>query len=116
MMSVWRQGEAPWRRVQDGLFAGLTLVLWLAGNCLAGLGVVMATFFLLSGASFHAFLLHLHNLTVRYVAADSLRQAAFQDMTVAAMTVLLAGVCVVRLPVLCRRLRGSMHAGKGGQA
>ena len=115
-MGVWQPSELPWQRVQDGLFAGLTLLLWLAGNCLAGLGVVTATFFLLSGASFHAFLLHLHNLTVRYVAADAARQASFQDMTLVAMTLLLTGVCVVRLPVLVQRLRAGWPAGKGGQA
>lgn len=115
-MNVWQRSEGVGQRLQDGLFASLTLLMWLAGNILAALGVVMATFFLFSGAGLHPFLLHLHNMTVRYVAADSARQASFADLTVLAVAVLVAGVCVVRLPVLCRRLRRGWRVSGGGQA
>jgi len=108
-MDVSRPSEPcprkAWARLQDGLFVVLTLVFWLAGSLLAALGAAMVVFFLLSGARLHPFFLQLHNMTVRYVAADEVRQAAFADLTVTAAAVLLACACLLRLPALCRRLR-----------
>ena len=102
-----------WARLQDGLFYGLTVLLWLAGCTLAALGAVTAAFFLLSGARLHPFLFQLHNMAARYVAADAVRQAAFADLAATAVGGVLAGVCLLRLPVLCRRLAGGGRGAKG---
>lgn len=104
-MNVWRRSEGGWvSRLQDGLFVGLTLGAWLFGSLLVAVGAATTAVFLLSGAALHSFLLHLHNLTIRYVAADSLRQASFAELLAFGMAGLLVVVCLMRLPVLCRRL------------
>lgn len=114
-MNAWLRSEPLRRWVQDGLFVGLTVVLWLAGCVLVAAGAISAIFFFFSGASLHGFLLHLHNLTVRYVEAETMRQESFAGLAALVMAVLLVGVCVVRLPVLVRRLRPGRCDSGGGR-
>lgn len=105
-----------WPRLQDGLFVALTVVLWLAGCALAAAGAITAIFFCLSGARLHGFLLHLHNLTVRYVAAGPARQEAFADLISGCGVAVVVVICILRSQVLCQRLRGGLRRADRGQA
>ena len=117
-MHVRQPSEAPgWTvRLQDALFIGLMASRWILGNVLASLGVLTAASFLLTGASLHGFLFHLHNLTARYVAADSLRQSEFAGLLGLCVIVLLGTVSLLRLSRLGELLGQTRRPADGGGA
>lgn len=117
-MLVRQPSEAPgWTvRLQDALFIGLMTSRWILGNVLASLGVLTAASFLLTGASLHGFLLHLHNLSARYVAADSVRQSEFAGLLGLCVVVLFGTASLLRLSRLGALLGRTRRRVSGGGA
>ena len=112
---LWRRWDR--RMLSDTAFVTMIVAGWLAGNVLALLGCVVATFILVSHGDFTAFMAHVDNIASRYVAADAARRTHFEHQVAILLAVIGLGLLLLRLPRLIVRLRleldqGSRHASR----
>jgi hypothetical protein len=100
---LWRRLDR--RALGDVAHIAMMVTGWLAGNVLALLGSVVATFIVIAHGDFTVFMSHVDNLAARYVAADGARRMAFEHQVLAVLGVCGAGLLIIRLPRFVMRLR-----------
>ncbi len=99
------------KRMADAAYVTLMTLLWLAGNLLAVLGLVVVAFVMISEADFYAFMSHLDNLASRFVAADPARRATFEGQVWWVLGIMTLVFVAVRLPRFVTRLRADLLQG-----
>jgi len=106
---LWRRWTR--RDLSDALFIAMMTAGWLAGNVLALLGCVVATFLIISHGDFTVFMAHIDNVASRYVAADVGRRASFEHEVILALSICGAVFLGLRLPRFVVRLRLELSQG-----
>jgi hypothetical protein len=104
------------RTLGDAAFVTMMVIGWVAGNVLALLGCVVATFIVIAHGDFAVFMSHVDNLAARYVAADGARRASFEHQVLVMLAVCGLGLLLMRLPRFVMRLRlGLNQGGENGE-
>lgn len=86
-LSQTRAAASPVRVSQDVMLIGLRLSGWLATNTLATLGIATLLFFVLGSFTLRGMMVHLDNLTSRFLAADAARQGQFEGLVFGAVLI-----------------------------
>lgn len=100
---LWRRWDR--KSLSDATFVAIMVTGWLAGNVLAVLGCIVATFILISHGDFGVFMAHVDNIASRYVAADAARRAHFEHQVACLLAIVGLALLLLRLPRLVVRLR-----------
>lgn len=86
-LSQSRGSASPVKVSQDLMLVGLRLSGWLATNTLATLGIATLLFFVLGSFTLRGMMVHLDNLTSRFLAAEAARQGQFEAIVFGAVLV-----------------------------